>query len=127
MRNKHLCIIWVSLLLSFVGLASACGEEGAVQAEDLVGRWEISSAMRGGKVTTTMDQMFFDFGTDGKLVTNMLGQDQTFQYTLDGNTIQQREGVLEADYEIVHFATDSLVLRSTIRSQQFLLTLRQAN
>lgn len=123
--NTSLQSLWISILLVIVLLFSTCGNENTVEPSDLVGRWEITQAMRSGKMTTTMDQMFFDFKEGGELITNMAGQEETYQYALENNTIVQREGIIEADYEILHFATDSLVLRSTIRRQLFELTLRQ--
>ena len=92
---------------------------------ELAGRWEISEAFRDGKATDTMEGMFFEFTEDGQLTTNMTGAAETYQYELDGDQIEQREGTIETDYTIESLLEQQLILTTTLRGKHFRMVLEQ--
>lgn len=107
-------------------LISACGDDNAVQEADLLGRWEISEASRDGKVTDTMEGMYFVFAEGGQLTTNMTGADETYSFELDGDQIEQREGTIETDYTIESLLENELTLTTTLRGKYFRMVLQQS-
>lgn len=113
------------LILSSV-LISSCGDDNAVQEADLLGRWEITEASRDGKATDTMEGMYFAFAEGGQLTTNMTGTDETYRFELDGDQIEQREGMIETDYTIESLLEQELVLTTTLRGKYFRMVLQQA-
>ena len=118
----------ITALVLFSGalfFLSNCGDDNAVTTAELAGRWDIQNATRNGEPTTTMEGMYFVFSEDGKLLTNMTGAEETYSYELDGETILQRDGTIEADFLIESLAEGELILTTELRNKQFRMVLRQ--
>jgi uncharacterized lipoprotein YehR (DUF1307 family) len=123
MKFQITALVLFSSALFFL---ASCGDDNAVTPTDLAGRWDIQSATRNGEPTTTMEGMYFDFSEDGKLLTNMTGAEEAYTYELDGEKILQREGTIEADFQIESFAEGELVLATELRGKKFKMVLRQS-
>lgn len=115
----------LGLFLLSIVFISSCGDDNALQETDLLGRWEISEAARDGKVTDTMEGMYFSFAEGGQLTTNMTGADETYRFELDGDQIEQREGTIETDYTIESLIEKELILTTTLRGKHFRMVLQQ--
>lgn len=119
---KALPTLYTFIVLAFIGLVSSCTND-QFQESDLQGHWEIQSASRNGKATESMRGLFLEFGEAGKLNTNMAGMEESYSYELNGDQIYQRDGQLDADYNIETLSGDSLVLSTTLRSKEFRMVL----
>lgn len=126
MKSLLAPISTLGLVVLFSFAFSSCGNDNAVLLTELSGRWEITEAFRNGKATDTMEGMFFEFTEDGQLTTNMTGAEETYQYELDGDQIEQREGTIETDYTIESLESNQLVLTMTLSGKPFRLILEQA-
>ena len=105
------------VLLLLVSLFTACTDDVVEEtpvAERLLGRWDLMRASRNNVETTTLGSLFYDFGPDGVLGTNLLGEEQTGTYTLaDDATRVITAGVkLPLEYTIVQHSDTTLHLRA---------------
>lgn len=111
----------------FSGLSLlACGSDTEATQSQLLGYWQLENAYRNGRLTESLDGLFFDFGPDGRLVTNISGQEEQGTYEVDDDQILQRQTSLDADYVIEEVSDTSLVLRTQLRNYVFRLGLRKA-
>lgn len=107
------------LLLSSLCLTTACGEDDIQNTDMILGRWDIQEALRGGRPTESLDELFFEFFEEGKMRTNITGSEAEASYEIDGDQLLQRGGPLEADYTIQMLTDSVLVLTTTISSFNF--------
>ena len=115
-------ILSISLLFVFCSFLS-CEDDNATQEADLLGKWNITTAVRDSKPTTTMDGMYFEFAEEGQLTTNMTGEAETYQYEIDKEQILQRGGTIETDYKIESLLDNELVLSTSLGGKPFRITL----
>jgi hypothetical protein len=117
-------------MLLLLGL-TACQNDAPGEGESdtdqtlllLQGRWELLDATRNGKPTESLDGAFFEFMSEGKLASNLGGSREEMQYELRGNTILQRGGRMEAEYQIETLADTLLVLDLVLNNTPFKLRL----
>lgn len=110
-----------ALLLLFLSLATACGED-TIENDDLIlGRWDIQEALRSGRPTESLDNLFFEFFEEGKMRTNITGSTLDGTFKIDGDQLLQRGGPLEADYKIETLTDSVLVLTALINKFDFKL------
>ena len=107
-------------------LLSSCNEDQAATEAALIGRWDIQEAYRSGESTTTMMGMFFQFTKDGKLLTNIAGEEEEYVYEVDDQHILQSEGTIEADYAIEKLDNNQLILTTTLGNKPFRMILGKA-
>lgn len=102
-------------------LFTACTDDGAANAklQQLAQRWEIREASRNGRITESLDQLYFDFTADGTLKTNLSGATETGTYEMNDDQILQRGTQIEADYNVVNLSDTLLVLTTKIRNSSF--------
>lgn len=111
--------------LYFSLLTVACQPDTGIQANALLGRWELQKALRNQKETGNLDGTFFAFREDGKMTTNLTGSEITTDYGLQKNEIIQK-GAQATNYQIKSFTDSTLVLVTTMRGIEFQVELVRA-
>jgi hypothetical protein len=123
MRASNLLFICCCICML---LLTACEDEAAERNKSLIpGRWELVRGIRNGKETQTLEGTFFEFGTDGKMNTNLpvgLGPDNTFE--LSGKEIKQK-GSKTLVYTIQTLSDSTLTLQIELRGTPFELHLKR--
>lgn len=113
---------------SCLWLLFACDPDGPPADElraQLVGRWELAHATRGGKATESLDGTYFVFG-EAEMESNLSGAASTAPYALDGMRIDSKDPRLTESYKIERLSADSLVLQMTMRNLPFEFVLLRA-
>lgn len=103
----------------FLLFASGCKNDTVDDTKNLLGRWDIIEAKRGGQVTESLDQLFFEFFQDGKMRTNILGATENADYSMENMTIKQRKSQLEIDYKVDSLSDSVLEMSTTINRYEF--------
>ncbi|MCE7925511.1 MAG: hypothetical protein DYG98_20855 [Haliscomenobacteraceae bacterium CHB4] len=105
---------------------AACDEEKSNTRAGIQGRWELVKGFRNQKETETLQGVFFQFGTDGKMTTNLpVGSDTPTDYELKKNEIHQKlpQPVV---YKIQDMTDSMLVLAMEMRGVLFEMHLQKA-
>jgi hypothetical protein len=110
-----------ALLIAILGFFFACGEDEIQDQSLILGRWDIQEALRGGRPTESLDNLFFEFFEEGKMRTNITGSTVDGSYELDGDQLKQRGGPLETNYTIQTLSDSVLVLTALINKFDFRL------
>lgn len=110
-----------TLLILGLSLAVACGEDNTEKVNQILGRWDIQEALRSGRPTESLDELFFEFYDEGKMRTNITGSTLDCSYEIDGDKLLQRGGPLEADYTIQTLSDSVLILTAMINKLDFKL------
>lgn len=109
-----------------VSILSSCTDDAPEITHSVVGRWELVKGLRAQKQTGTLAGIYFEFGADGKMKTNMpSGTDAAYDYELKKNVILQKSSP-ELKYQVISANDTFLVLSTELRSVQFDLYLRLA-
>lgn len=113
-------LIASTFLISLVSIGfNSCKNEPKIEQEDLLGRWELREGFRNEQKSEDLSGLFFEFFGDGKMLTNMSGSTAEAQYELKKQTLLQRGGDMDADYQISTLNDTSLVLVTTLRDINF--------
>jgi hypothetical protein len=120
-------------LLCLIGLCSltyACTSEAKLNKEaknKVIGKWEIKEAYRNGKLTESLDNLFFEFYEDGQMRTNILGASIQTNYSFSSGNIKQEAGEdgIEMEYLIEAVTDTSLVLSTVLRRFNFKFDLKR--
>lgn len=112
-------------------LCSQCASEPAKEKEPtleevLPGSWELVSASRNGKPTTTLEGVYFNFDSLGMVTTNLTGRELKTDCTINENTFSYKEGsdVRLYDAQIIH--PDTIDISTKIRIFDFALRLSRS-
>ena len=115
------------LFLSSTFLWLSCIEDAKSKDYALEGRWELVRGFRNQRETGTLSGTYFQFGSDGKMITNLpVGPEVPMEFELSKAGIRQK-GTPPVEYDIRSHTDTSLVLGLTLRSMQFELHLRRAD
>lgn len=117
--------IAVSALLTGCLFLGSCGSDEDLTARQLAGRWEIDEALRNGRPTESLSGLYFRFGPEDRLVTNLNGREETGQYELEDNTVQQTGTTMDVVYQIESITDSTLTLRTQISQYDFRFDLRK--
>ncbi len=105
---------------------TACDDNTASTQSSISGRWELFKGFRNQKETETLSGVFFQFGTDGKMQTNLpVGAEAPTVYELERNEIHQKSPQ-EVTYFIESVTDTTLVLALEMRGMQFEMHLKKA-
>jgi len=124
--TNHLYII---LSLALTSSFLACGPEESTDTtspDQILGRWELRDAMRNGRPTESLDDLYFEFFLDGKMMTNIGGATESASYTLEEDQIHQTESQFDVHYQIRELNDSIMVLGTEIRGSSFKFTLAKA-
>lgn len=108
-------------LICFLGLIS-CSSEKKIVESDIVGRWEVYQAERGGKPTQTVNGAYFEFMPENQLYTNILGEGMMTGYNIYNNVIVQQGGQ-KVRYAIEALNEEKMTLSAEINGVDFVLDL----
>lgn len=71
-------LIFLSIVLLISGIfLFSCKQ--VVEYQDIEGNWTLIRATRNGKPTQTLENVFFDFSKENRMMTNLLGSENTFE------------------------------------------------
>ncbi len=104
----------ILLLFSFASFFSACEKESEKDATLLIGRWEVTEATRNGRPTESLAELYFEFTSEGGLMTNVAGFPEEGTYEVRGDKILQRNTQLDAEYNIEELASDHMILTTEL-------------
>lgn len=99
----------------------SCNNDDIQNTDLLLGRWDIREALRSGRPTESLDNLFFEFFEEGKMRTNITGSTVDGSYEIDGDQLKQRGGPLETNYTIQALTDTALVLTALINKLDFRL------
>lgn len=102
-------------------LTTACKKEPKVKIGDLNGKWLIDSAERDGKSTKSLQKGYFQFLENQSMHSNVMNTTDTLSYSVEGNKIIIEN--LDYKFLILHFANDSLSLRTRINKSNYKMNL----
>jgi hypothetical protein len=124
MRERFATTVFFCLLSSLHWLS--CIEDGNKNSTALEGRWDLVKGLRNQQETGTLSGTYFQFGADGKMITNLpVGPEVAMEYDLSQSTIQQKSNP-PVEYTIRSISDTTLVLSLEMRGMQFELYLRRA-
>jgi hypothetical protein len=119
--------VFLAVLCSSACLALySCEDISEKTQAAIIGRWELTKALRNDRETGTLEGVFFDFGADGKMQTNLpVGADAPVEYEVNKKTIIQKSAQ-PIRYEAVTSADSTLVLKMEMRGMTFEMHFRRA-
>jgi len=107
-------------VLTLLAVASCDSDGNAIDAMVTVeGQWELKRALRNNMETELLDGLVMDFHPDGKLETNLMGNEAPGTYTWEGDQIVTEGIKLPLTYTIREMTDSTLNLRSRYQSYQF--------
>lgn len=118
-------ILAFSIFFTAFGMQS-CETDSTNYSGSILGHWEVVSAERGGKPTTTLQEAYFEFFPEDKAVLNLDGNPQEAKYALKGNTFSISGTNMDTKYNIVTLQGDTMVLTATIMNRDFVFRLLKA-
>ena len=121
---RFLPIVLLVSLTCFV----ACVPDGTVSDEATVagGRWELTTAFRNGAETGMLEGLYYEFGADGTLRTNLQGNESPGTYELEETTITTAGVRPPLTYEITELTDTTLSLRTELQNFRFDFELARA-
>jgi hypothetical protein len=114
------------LLLAVLAL-SQCASEPVFEAEMLWGRWELREGFRSGKLTESLDGLYFEFGKDGRMNTNLPAGPGEARYELEGSSIRQSGNPADLIYTIQELSDTVMVLSTDLRNVNFRFILQKGS
>ncbi len=104
----------------------ACIDASKPPLPSIVGRWELAQGLRAQKPTELLSGVYFQFGADGLMTTNLPAVAETaVPYEIKKNDILQKSQP-PIVYHVVSASDSTLVLAMEMRGVQFDLKLRKA-
>ncbi len=108
-------------------LLIACEDDTEKTRASLLGRWELVKGFRNQKQTETLEGVFFQFGAEGKMTTNLpVGTEAPVGYELNQNEILQKSPQ-PVVYRIKSLNDSSLVLTMEMRGIPFEFQLQKVS
>jgi hypothetical protein len=103
----------------------ACDGDTEKTQDALLGRWTLVKAFRNQRETRTLEGVFFEFGADGKMVTNLpVGAENPTDYEVEGKNIRQKSPT-PLRYTVKGHSDSTLVLEFALRGFNFELQLQR--
>ncbi len=121
-----------ALILTLSILLFSCSNDQPVESKPqldlgkLEGKWELTSATRNNRPTETLTGTFYRFNKN-QVTTNLTpgGQEKTFRFQSDGNTIQLKDETDFMTFEIDSLSDSLLWMRTEIQGYKFQLALKK--
>ncbi len=111
---KLLC---VGAIVSPLAIFSGCGDKEK-GINNLIGKWTVTKAYRGSRLTETLEDAYFEFSSDTSFQTNIYNDDASYRYELTDNGFNQLTPD-KVSFEANLTGIDSLKLEATIRGNEF--------
>lgn len=120
MLSRLLPLALASLLLT------SCENETEKTQSTLVGRWQLTKGLRNKNATQTLQGVYYQFGADGKMQTNLpIGADTPTDYTVVKNDIEQKSAQ-PVTYHIQTLTDSTLVMTLEMHGVPFEFHFRRA-
>ena len=118
-------VFFTVLCLSAFLVLPSCEDTSEKTQAALIGHWELIKALRNERETGTLEGVYFDFGADGKMLTNLpVGAEQAVEYEVDKKVIIQKS-MQPVRYQAVTLEDSLLVLKMDMRGMTFEMHLRR--
>jgi hypothetical protein len=117
--------LFVALTFLAIFLTSCFDDQGHPSAT-VEGHWELVQALRNNTETGMLDGLHFDFLADGKLKTNLLGNEADGTYVWTNKEIVTECLKLPLTYNIQTLTDTTIHLRSKYQGFQFDFTMKRA-
>lgn len=111
----------LSFLCCLVGvllLPIGCQDGPSIEIAKLEGKWVVYSAKRNRKLTTTLNEAYFFFQENNKLLTNIMGEDEESSFTLKSDVIHV-DNKAKHKYTIDNLTDETLILKTKIQNFYF--------
>ncbi|MEZ5055473.1 MAG: hypothetical protein R2879_00400 [Saprospiraceae bacterium] len=112
------------LLSTFVFLS--CQPEEKDYSKELIGHWDVTQAKREGKITSTLEEAYFEFSSKDEMILNLSGLPQRAKYSLNGSSFSVTGTNMDAEYNIENLNGDSMVVTADILGKEFEFSLVKA-
>ncbi|NJC25118.1 hypothetical protein [Neolewinella antarctica] len=112
--------------LCFLCLTS-CNSEDAEIVASLEGRWLLDKALRNNMETEMLEGLYYEFGVDSTIQTNLLGKEQNGTYSLNERSIITLGVVPKLDYKITEVSDSTLQVRTELQGFRFDFLLKRAD
>lgn len=118
--------VFTVLCLSAFIMLPSCEDSSEKTQAGIIGHWQLTKALRNERETGTLEGVYFDFGADGKMQTNLpVGAEVPVEYELDKTTIIQKTPQA-IRYQAITVEDSLLVLQLEMRGMTFEMHLRRA-
>lgn len=127
MKNLQLLAILAMLLGSLLIYSCNTSETQALETSDVLGKWNLKEAYRGGKPTETLRGVYFEFMENGQAKTNfnLEGQDKMLTYEMkEGKILMKGDGSLDIKAE--KDLDGNLTFNTSLQNYKFKLILEPA-
>ena len=106
---------------------ASCKKDADATAGLLLGRWELQEGFRNRQLSESLAGLFFEFGTEGQMSTNLPLMDASVNstFTADPEKIVQRQGELEVEYRIESLNDSLLIINTKLRNYDFRFVLKK--
>lgn len=121
---KNLSTFTMILLSSLLIYSCVTTETQSLERSDIIGKWNLKSATRGGKPTSTLESTYFNFQENGKATSNfnIEGEDQELTYEIkDGNLLLK--GASNLSIQATKDLEGLLTFKTTLKDYKFVLVL----
>ena len=123
-------IKYISTVLPILLLLFNCNTDttkAPTTAELLIGKWELTKAMRNNKPTPSLDGAYFIFDESGTLTSNFYGTEDKSPYSLKNeDKIIHHANRYNTDYTIQLLEENKLVILFSVQNVKFNLSLEKA-
>ena len=119
--------VFLAALCSSACLALySCEDTSEKTQASIIGHWELVKALRNDHETGTLQGVYFDFGADGQMQTNLpVGPEAPVAYEVDKKSIIQKSPQ-PIRYEAAVLEDSTMVLKMEMRGMTFEMHLRKA-
>ena len=111
------------LLLLSIGmlLSISCEKEpsSTAQKDQIIGIWTLSSALRNGNATETLNNFKLEFDNDTLLYSNLSGTREKQLYSIDENFIKTKGARINPEYQIINITDSTLTLKMLMNNLEF--------
>ncbi|MEM6377722.1 MAG: hypothetical protein AAF705_05895, partial [Bacteroidota bacterium] len=126
-KNSRIQLLCLYTLFS---LSFGCSSDAKLDKDSkskVIGKWEIKEAFRNGKLTESLDNLYFEFYEDGQMRTNILGASMQANYDFSNGKIKQEAGEegVELEYLVETVTDTSLILSTVLRRYNFKFDLQR--
>lgn len=104
--------IIIFIFLSIIMFLLSCKNSNP-SYEDINGEWSIIEAKRNGRITRTLENVYFKFDSTPKMQTNILGEDQSYPINYDFPSIEIESSQLNK-LNVISLVEDTLILSTRI-------------
>lgn len=103
----------------------SCDNQTEKNKANIIGNWTVVTAFREKRETRLLNEVYFQFGADGKMLTNLpVTTEPRADYSVNNNTIVMQGGN-PISFEIVDLADSSAVLSVELRNTLFEIHLKK--